>query len=343
MRAWLLGLISLLVLFTLIGCEGSLDAPNSGNPSSVRVSPSNITLREGQSINFIVFSDGGRGDQVQWSATGGIVDANGRYTAPTVNGTYTITARFTNSPTVIGTATVVVTDRTAITLTPLTAPVLSPGAVFQFGANVTNASNSSVLWTATGGFVDTNGRFRADDVSSSYTITARSFQDPTVFTTISGTITRTPVARMVVAGRGEVLMSLNANAAPRTVANFVQLANSGFYNGIRFHRYVPSFVIQGGDPQTRTLDLDDPAIGQGGPGYTIPFENSPLVHNKYAVAMALTSVRSNTGGSQFYITLEPQPTLDGDYCVFGNVTSGQAVVDALRRGDTITSITIEAP
>ena len=129
---------------------------------------------------------------------------------------------------------------------------------------------------------------------------------------------------------------LDPAQAPITSANFVTLVNKGFYDGIKFHRYVAGFVIQGGDPQTKTLPIDDPAIGTGGPGDTIPFEANSLLHLKYSLAMASTGVMVG-GGSQFYICLEDQPTLDGKYAVFGTTTSGQAIVDALRVGDTILS------
>jgi cyclophilin family peptidyl-prolyl cis-trans isomerase len=118
-------------------------------------------------------------------------------------------------------------------------------------------------------------------------------------------------------------VSLDGQAAPQTVANFVKLANDGFYDNLTFHRIVAGFMIQGGDPS---------GDGTGGPGYTIPAEIG-LKHEKGAIAMARLSDQVNpdkaSSGSQFYITLEPQPFLDGAYTVFGYVTSGLDIVEAI--------------
>jgi peptidylprolyl isomerase len=139
--------------------------------------------------------------------------------------------------------------------------------------------------------------------------------------------------------KGDIIIELNAKAAPFTVNNFLFLAQQHFYDGLTFHRVVPSFVAQGGDPK---------GDGSGGPGYTIPDEKSPLLHDTGAVAMAKTSA-PNSAGSQFYITMAPQPALDGKYTVFGQVTSGMDVVNQLTPrdpasattpGDKIVSITI---
>lgn len=115
-------------------------------------------------------------------------------------------------------------------------------------------------------------------------------------------------------------MTLNGKAAPKTVANFIKLANEGFYKGLKFHRIVQGFMIQGGDPK---------GDGTGGPGYTIPAEIG-LKHTTGAIAMARTGDAVNptkaSSGSQFYITLAPQTSLDGQYTVFGYVTSGMDVV-----------------
>jgi cyclophilin family peptidyl-prolyl cis-trans isomerase len=130
--------------------------------------------------------------------------------------------------------------------------------------------------------------------------------------------------------KGTITLSLDPKAAPVTVNNFVFLARDKFYDGLTFHRVEPGFVIQGGDPV---------GTGKGGPGYTILDEPSGLKHIDGALAMAKSS-EPNSAGSQFYITLGAQPSLDGKYTVFGAVTSGQQVVRSIVVGDTITSVTI---
>ena len=134
--------------------------------------------------------------------------------------------------------------------------------------------------------------------------------------------------------QGEIVAELDPGAAPLTVNNFVHLANAGFYDGLTFHRVVPNFVVQGGDPL---------GTGTGGPGYQVPAEMD-LPHVKGAIAMARQPDEVNperaSSGSQFYITLEPTPHLDGAYTVFGQVVQGTEVVDAIAIGDLIESIVI---
>lgn len=137
-------------------------------------------------------------------------------------------------------------------------------------------------------------------------------------------------AATLVTTKGTIELTLDAKAAPTTVNNFVFLAREKFYDGLSFHRVVPGFVIQGGDPN---------GDGTGGPGYSIPDEPSPLKHEDGALAMA-KSEEPNSAGSQFYITLGPQTDLDGRYTVFGSVTGGKDVPKTIVKGDRITSITI---
>lgn len=122
---------------------------------------------------------------------------------------------------------------------------------------------------------------------------------------------------------GNFKVTLDGKAAPLTVNNFVKLANEGFYDGLKFHRIVEGFMIQGGDPQ---------GDGTGGPGYTVPAEIG-LKHTKGAIAMARTGDQVNpkkeSSGSQFYITLDAQTFLDGQYTVFGYVTEGLSVVEKI--------------
>jgi len=131
--------------------------------------------------------------------------------------------------------------------------------------------------------------------------------------------------------KGEITLALDGTAAPLHVANFVKLARAGFYDGVVFHRVVENFVIQTGDPT---------ATGMGGPGYQIDFETSPLKHGLGALGMA-RSQSLNSAGSQFYITLEPTPFLDGNYVVFGKTTGGMDVVLKIAQGDKVEKVEIK--
>lgn len=134
--------------------------------------------------------------------------------------------------------------------------------------------------------------------------------------------------------KGDVVCQLNPKEAPLSVTNFIQLAQGGFYNGLSFHRVVPNFVVQGGDPE---------GTGRGGPGYTVPAEIK-LAHVQGALAWARLSddvnPKKRSSGSQFYITLEKIPYLDGGYTVFGQTVSGFDVVQKIEQGDVIKSIDI---
>jgi cyclophilin family peptidyl-prolyl cis-trans isomerase/HEAT repeat protein len=129
--------------------------------------------------------------------------------------------------------------------------------------------------------------------------------------------------------RGDVVVDLLPDEAPGTVQNFIRLAKAGRYRGIVFHRVVPNFVVQGGDPR---------GDGYGGPGYGIRCEYNPLRYERAVVGMALAG--KDTGGSQFFFTHSPQPHLDGRYTIFGRVRDGMGVVDVLQIGDTITDVVV---
>ena len=131
--------------------------------------------------------------------------------------------------------------------------------------------------------------------------------------------------------KGNIVLELYEKDAPGTVANFEKLVKKGFYDGLTFHRVVPDFVIQGGCPK---------GTGTGGPGWTIKCEtaNNPRRHGRGALSMAHAG--KDTGGSQFFITHRATPHLDGVHTVFGGVTSGQDVVDAIRAGDRMKKVTI---
>ena len=131
--------------------------------------------------------------------------------------------------------------------------------------------------------------------------------------------------------RGPINVELYPDKAPLTVANFVNLAKRGFYDGLNFHRVIPDFMVQGGCPQ---------GSGSGGPGYKFEDETTNGVkHDRGVLSMA--NAGPNTNGSQFFITHVPTPWLDGKHTVFGKVISGLDAVDAVSGGDKIISVKIE--
>jgi peptidyl-prolyl cis-trans isomerase B (cyclophilin B) len=132
--------------------------------------------------------------------------------------------------------------------------------------------------------------------------------------------------------KGTITLELYPQHAPKTVNNFVFLAREGFYDGVSFHRVISDFVIQGGDPT---------GTGSGGPGYRFEDETkgNPLKHEAKVISMA--NAGPNTNGSQFFITHSPQPHLNGRHTVFGKVTKGTEVVDAIRQGDKMIKVEIE--
>jgi peptidyl-prolyl cis-trans isomerase B (cyclophilin B) len=135
-----------------------------------------------------------------------------------------------------------------------------------------------------------------------------------------------PVATIRVRDFGEIRVELLAHVAPKTVANFEKLAEDGFYDGTTFHRVLPEFMIQGGDPNTK--DRDPRNDGLGGPGYTIPDEFGAAPHVRGALSMANTG-RPGSGGSQFFVLVGDAPHLDGKHSVFGRVVDGLDVVDRI--------------
>ena len=141
--------------------------------------------------------------------------------------------------------------------------------------------------------------------------------------------------------RGEFVVDLFAAEAPLTVENFVNLARSGFYDGTTFHRVIPGFMAQGGDPT---------GTGRGGPGYTFGDEFSPSRRHDGPGVLSMANAGPGTNGSQFFITFGPTPHLDGRHSVFGRVTEGMDVVRSIRErdpdrdpnpGDAIETIEIE--
>ena len=135
----------------------------------------------------------------------------------------------------------------------------------------------------------------------------------------------------IVTNKGTIVFELLDGEAPKTVSNFVALAKSGYFDGLTWHRVVPGFVIQGGDPLGN---------GTGGPGYK--FEDEPVTLDYDAGIVAMANAGPDTNGSQFFIVLEDQPSLPKAYTIFGRVTSGMDVVRAIAVGDKMTTVTVEA-
>jgi peptidyl-prolyl cis-trans isomerase B (cyclophilin B) len=139
--------------------------------------------------------------------------------------------------------------------------------------------------------------------------------------------------------KGTITAELFDTEVPGTVANFEKLANSEFYDGTRFHRVINNFMIQGGDPLSKTAN--HPRVGSGGPGYTIKCETSLNTHKHVAGTLSMAHAGKDTGGSQFFICHSPQSHLDRVHTVFGQVSGdGMKVVNAIRQGDIIRSIRV---
>lgn len=147
-----------------------------------------------------------------------------------------------------------------------------------------------------------------------------------------------------VAGRGKIDILLRTDVAPKTTAHIIKLAEGGFYNGQKFFRVVKDprpFLIQVGDPGSRTKKMDDPTLGSGGSGAKIPYEDTGLSNNKGMVGLATPKDKRDEGDSQFYILLDNSRFLDGSYTVFGQVMSDMNTVQAVELGDQVTSVTIK--
>ncbi|MGI8383797.1 MULTISPECIES: peptidylprolyl isomerase [Robertmurraya] len=129
----------------------------------------------------------------------------------------------------------------------------------------------------------------------------------------------------------KIEFDLFPNEAPGTVENFEKLAKEGFYDGVTFHRVIPGFVSQGGDPT---------GTGAGGPGYSIKCETVGNPHKHEEGSLSMAHAGKDTGGSQFFIVHEPQPHLNGVHTVFGKVTSGMSTVKAMRNGDTMKEVRV---
>lgn len=140
------------------------------------------------------------------------------------------------------------------------------------------------------------------------------------------------LSAVITTNRGEIHLDLYEEKTPVTVASFVNLAQRGFYDGLTFHRVIPDFMIQGGCPL---------GTGTGGPGYTFKDEFTPDLHHEGPGILSMANAGPGTNGSQFFITHVETPWLDGKHTVFGRVTSGQDVVNAVEQGDSIEKIDIK--
>ena len=142
--------------------------------------------------------------------------------------------------------------------------------------------------------------------------------------------------------RGTIVAELYDKDAPKTVENFETLANKGYYDGVKFHRVIPKFVIQGGDPLSRDLPEGDRRVGTGGPGYTIKCETKGNAHTHEVGALSMAHAGKDTGGSQFFIVLDEANTrhLNGVHTVFGKVTKGIDIVQQIKPNDVMNSVRV---
>jgi peptidyl-prolyl cis-trans isomerase B (cyclophilin B) len=142
--------------------------------------------------------------------------------------------------------------------------------------------------------------------------------------------------------RGTLTAELYDREAPKTVENFEKLANSGFYDGVKFHRVIPGFVVQGGDPLSRDLPPGDPRVGTGGPGYKIKCETAGNPHRHEPGALSMAHAGKDTGGSQFFIVLNEESTkhLNGVHTVFGKITGGADLIPKLQKNDVMTKVRV---
>jgi peptidyl-prolyl cis-trans isomerase B (cyclophilin B) len=131
--------------------------------------------------------------------------------------------------------------------------------------------------------------------------------------------------------RGQIVCELFTKAAPKTVNNFIFLAREKFYDGTKFHRVIPDFMVQGGDPE---------GSGRGGPGYRFEDEVGRDKPKHQVGSLSMANAGPNTNGSQFFITHIATDWLDGKHTVFGQVKSGQDIIDSIKQGDTLKSVTI---
>jgi peptidyl-prolyl cis-trans isomerase B (cyclophilin B) len=142
--------------------------------------------------------------------------------------------------------------------------------------------------------------------------------------------------------KGTIVAELYDKDAPLTVANFEKLANGKFYDGVKFHRVIPDFVVQGGDPLSRDLPSGDPRIGTGGPGYKIKCETAGNPRKHEVGSLSMAHAGKDTGGSQFFMVLSESNTrhLNSVHTVFGKITSGIDVMKKIEKNDVMNSVRV---
>jgi len=142
--------------------------------------------------------------------------------------------------------------------------------------------------------------------------------------------------------RGTIVAEMYDAEAPKTVANFEKLANAGYYDGVKFHRVITDFVVQGGDPLSRDLPDGDPRIGTGGPGYQIKCETAGNPHKHVLGALSMAHAGKDTGGSQFFMVLNEGNTrhLNGVHTVFGRITQGLDIMQSIRKNDVMNKVRV---
>ena len=156
-------------------------------------------------------------------------------------------------------------------------------------------------------------------------------QEPTTTPVANESKTVKDIKIILHTSKGDIEATIFASKVPMTAANYLNLAKKGYYNGITFHRVIANFMIQGGDPT---------ATGSGGPGYKFADEIVPTLKHDKAGIFSMANSGPGTNGSQFFITHNPTPHLDGKHTVFGEVTKGQDVVNKIEKGDKITTIDV---
>jgi cyclophilin family peptidyl-prolyl cis-trans isomerase len=255
----------------------------------------------------------------------------------------------------------------AVMLTSCSAPATEDNNPDNFlSTNATPAANNNSATSSTAGDASTQSTAAA---SSGYRVVdedSEGMPGPVVEALKKAKVPPPPASMKVpdkprvrlTTSKGNITLELDSKAAPLHVKSFVYLTGRNFYDGVLFHRYVPGFVIQGGDPLSKNPKLGAPYAdvagsptgfhGAGGPGYQVPREHNNLKHERFVLAAARSSDPDSAGG-QFYITLDKQTSLDRGnpdsvdphgYTVFGKVVSGSDVVMKLRGGDKIIDATV---
>ena len=163
-------------------------------------------------------------------------------------------------------------------------------------------------------------------------VLALAFAGLTGFNQAQETKTVSDINIVIKTSKGSIESVIYASKTPLNAANFLNLAKRGYYNGITFHRVIPDFMVQCGDPT---------GTGRGGPGYKFEDEIAPGLKHDHAGVFSMANAGPGTNGSQFFITHLPTPHLDGKHAIFGKVTKGQDVVNAIKQGDKIESIEIK--